>query len=60
MNGDQKLWLGIWGLVGATLIALAATLGIAVVEIRKSAFEQGYEQRMAPGNQGPIWVQVDK
>jgi len=60
MDSDDKFWLGFWGIVGATIVAVVITLCLFVLQNNKQAFEAGYERGTIPGVVGSVWVRVQE
>ena len=56
MDGDQKFWVTVWGIIACTLsIAIISSVGHYTF-IHAKMIDNGYEQTTIPGYSSKVWV----
>lgn len=58
MDGEQKFWLSIVGLMCGTICCLIVSIAFYFAFTNARAFEHGYSQQTLPGVNGEKWVKT--
>jgi hypothetical protein len=58
-DSSQRFWLAILCMLSVTICVITIVVTVGFCAERKSAFENGYEQRVLPGSQSDHWIKSE-